>query len=252
MRGDELTRGGLRLSRDLSETTAHYGRQFRDLDEPVISGPFTINGGSLILEFLQPHRSRNATALIRATFKHENPLCKKGAGYPQAPPLHLHFNQSESFEVLQGKMTFVKGYSVTKKVYTPEDGRLEIKPWVPHSFHPHAEGTEDTIFLSWAHPDNTDEIMDRVFFTNLLLYNSDVFEKKVPLNPFQIMLTQHISASTLVWFPTATWLGPLRWWVPWKVQALFATMGRLMGLTPMMERYTSKVDLEAIQKAKII
>ena len=87
-------------------------------------------------------------------------------------------------------MAFVKGYSVTKKVYTPEDGPLEIKPWVPHSFHPLEESTEDTIFLSWAHPDNTDGIMDRVFFTNFLLYHSDVFEKKVSLNPFQIMLTQ--------------------------------------------------------------
>ncbi|PMD30399.1 hypothetical protein L207DRAFT_592524 [Hyaloscypha variabilis F] len=119
----------------------------RALNEPVISGPFTLNGGSLILEFLQPHRSRNATVLIRATFKHEHPLCKNGADYPQRPPLHLHFNQSESFEVLQGKMAFVKGYSVTKKVYTPEDGPLEIKPWVPHSFYPLEESTEDTIFF---------------------------------------------------------------------------------------------------------
>jgi hypothetical protein len=44
--------------------------------------------------------------------------------------------------------------------------------------------------LMWAHPDNVDEMMDRVFFTSLLMYNSDVHEKKVSLNPFQIMLTQ--------------------------------------------------------------
>jgi hypothetical protein len=46
------------------------------------------------------------------------------------------------------------------------------------------------------------------------------------------------------------WLGPLRWWVPWKLQAFFAAMGRLMGFTPVMEKYTSKADMEAIRKAK--
>jgi len=35
-------------------------------------------------------------------------------------------------------------------------------------------------------------MMDRVFFTNLLMYVSDVYEKKVSLNPFQIMLTQSV------------------------------------------------------------
>jgi len=83
-----------------------------------------------------------------------------------------------------------EGYSVTKRVYTPEDGSHEIKPWVPHTFHPFAENTEDAILLMWAHPDNMDEVMDRVFFTNLLRYISDVHEKKASLNPFQIMLTQ--------------------------------------------------------------
>ena len=61
---------------------------------------------------------------------------------------------------------------------------------------------------------------------------------------------RHVSASALVWFPKATWLGPLRWWVPWKVQAFFATAARLMGLAPIMERYVDKEDWEAIQKAK--
>ena len=54
----------------------------------------------------------------------------------------------------------------------------------------------------------------------------------------------------MIWFPTATWLGALRWWVPWKVQALFATVGRFVGLTPMMKRYTSEEEFAEIQKAK--
>ncbi|KFY77714.1 hypothetical protein V499_02962 [Pseudogymnoascus sp. VKM F-103] len=220
------------------------------LGESVISGPFSLYEGSFILEFLEPHPSRDATVLIRATYKHDHPLCKQGKGHPQAPPLHLHFNQSETFQVLQGQVATVEGWSVTTKVYTREDGPHEIKPWVPHSFNPVSDSPEDTVLLVWAHPDDVDEMMDRVFFTNLLMYVSDVHEKKVSLNPFQIMLTQHVSATAMVWFPTATWLGPLRWWVPWKVQALFAAAGRLMGLTPMMKRYTSDEEFAEIQKTK--
>ena len=84
----------------------------------------------------------------------------------------------------------VEGYSVTKRIQTPKDGPHEIKPWVPHTFHPVPESTEDTIILMWAHPDDVDEIMDRIFFTNLLMYASDVAEGKVSLNPLQIMLIQ--------------------------------------------------------------
>jgi hypothetical protein len=75
-------------------------------------------------------------------------------------------------------------------VHTREDGPREIKPWVPHSFNPVPESPEDTIILVWAHPEDVDEMMDRVFFTNLLRYVSDVHEKKTSMNLFQIMLLQ--------------------------------------------------------------
>lgn len=61
---------------------------------------------------------------------------------------------------------------------------------MPHTFWPVPDSTEDMVLLVWAHPDNVNEAMDRVFFTNLLAYVSDVYEKKVAMNPFQIMLTQ--------------------------------------------------------------
>ncbi|KFY49255.1 hypothetical protein V495_00636 [Pseudogymnoascus sp. VKM F-4514 (FW-929)] len=229
------------------------GSRLRDYVEhgtPMNRDVSNLYEGSFILEFLEPHPSRDATVLIRATYKHDHPLCKQGKGHPQAPPLHLHFNQSETFQVLQGQVATVEGWSVATTVYTREDGPHEIKPWVPHSFNPVPDSPEDTVVLVWAHPDDVDEMMDRVFFTNLLMYVSDVHEKKVSLNPFQIMLTQHVSATAMIWFPTATWLGPLRWWVPWKVQALFAAAGRLIGLTPMMKRYTSEEEFAEIQKTK--
>lgn len=79
---------------------------------------------------------------------------------------------------------------MTRRVWTRDDESHEIKPWVPHSFQPVADSPEDTIMLVWAHPENADEMMDRVFFKNLLMYVSDVHEKKVSMNPLQIMLTQ--------------------------------------------------------------
>ncbi|KAK9244845.1 hypothetical protein V1506DRAFT_291281 [Lipomyces tetrasporus] len=63
--------------------------------------------------------------------------------------------------------------------------------------------------------------------------------------------SRHVSATALVWFPTAKWLGPLRWWVPWKVQAIFAAAGRLLGLTPMMKKYISEEEFAEIQKRRV-
>ncbi|KFY75677.1 hypothetical protein V499_04351 [Pseudogymnoascus sp. VKM F-103] len=224
--------------------------QLSSLDEPVISGPFHLYDSSFILEFLRPHPSRNASVLIRATYKHDHPLCQRGTSHPQSPPLHLHFSQSENFQVLQGKIGTIETYSLIKHISTPEDGPHEIEPYVPHTFYPVADSDEDCVMLMWANPDNVHDVMDRVFFTNLLLYISDVHEKKATLNPFQIMLMQHVSSTALVWFPTATWLGPLRWWMPWKIQALFAAVGRLGRLTPAMEKYTSKEDWGVIQRTE--
>ncbi|KIM96174.1 hypothetical protein OIDMADRAFT_33556 [Oidiodendron maius Zn] len=141
-------------------------------------------------------------------------------------------------------------FSSCDQVLTAVDGPHEIPPWLPHTFWPAPSSTEDTVFLLWAHPDNVHQAMDRIFFTNLLLYFSDIHEKRVSLNPFQIMLMQHNSSTTSVWFPTVTWLGPLRWWVPWVVQASFAAVGRLAGMAPVMEKYTSKEDWEMIRNAK--
>lgn len=61
---------------------------------------------------------------------------------------------------------------------------------------------------------------------------------------------RHASASALVVFPTAWWLGPLRWWVPWVVQAGVARVGRLAGYRALMERYTGKEEWDEYVRAK--
>jgi len=64
------------------------------------------------------------------------------------------------------------------------------------------------------------------------------------------IFNRHVSATALVWFPTAKFLGPLRWWVPWKVQGAFAAVARLLGYQPLLEKYTPAAEWAKIQQAK--
>ena len=61
---------------------------------------------------------------------------------------------------------------------------------------------------------------------------------------------QDETASTMLLFPTASWLGPLRWWIPWKLQTLLAAIARWTGTESVMEKYIDREDWERIQKAK--
>lgn len=73
---------------------------------------------------------------------------------------------------------------------------------------------------------------------------SDVAEGKAKLDVVQVAVLQHASATALVLFPTAWWLGPLRWWVPWMLQGAVAGVGRVCGYRALMERYTGREEWE--------
>lgn len=51
----------------------------------------------------------------------------------------------------------------------------------------------------------------------------------------------------MVMFPGAWFLGPLRWWVPLKLQALGSSIGGWMGRKTLIQRYLSKEDWEEAQ-----
>ncbi|KIW17101.1 hypothetical protein PV08_04292 [Exophiala spinifera] len=170
--------------------------------EPVIAGPYALFDGSFILEFLKPKPSRDASVLMRATYKHDHPMCKLGKGHGQSPPLHIHFKQFESFSVLSGSVGTTTTYSLVDTIHTPsdtgEDKPHVIRPWMPHRFWPDPDAQQDATFLVWAHP-NSDDVgdskMDRLFFQNLLMYVSDVVEGKERLSILQVMLTQYVFFS---------------------------------------------------------
>lgn len=62
--------------------------------------------------------------------------------------------------------------------------------------------------------------------------------------------TRHVSATALVMFPKLWFLGPLRWWIPWKFQASFTTVGTWMGLKPLRSKYMSKDEWEDVEVQK--
>lgn len=144
---------------------------------------------------------------MRVTVKHTHSLTRLGKKHPwvkvctsnvetkisdhsQAPPLHLHFDQSETFQIISGQVGTTTGWQIEDRIWTASDGAQEIKPWVPHRFWPVPECDQDTVLLLWAHPSAVAEPMDRLFFENLLRYTSDVYEGKVSMDPLQLMLLQ--------------------------------------------------------------
>jgi len=60
-----------------------------------------------------------------------HPLTATGTSYPQTPPVHLHFDQSESFVVATGEVCTREGYAVHERTWKPEDGVRCVEPWVP-------------------------------------------------------------------------------------------------------------------------
>jgi hypothetical protein len=106
--------------------------------------------------------------------------------------------QSEISQILTGRVGTTNGYSLTDTIWTPADPPHEIPPWQPHTFWPISDSTEDAVFLVWAHPSNPPESMDRVFFTNILRYVSDVHEKKAKLDVLQVMSMQSVTPANFV------------------------------------------------------
>jgi hypothetical protein len=145
---------------------------------------------------------------------------------------------------------------------------------MPHAFYPCDDTKEDTVFLVWAHPsdDGMDDKMDHLFFQTLFGYISDVHDKKEKMSILQVMLMQYVSfwldgmspnrasltlhvvksrhrtATALIMFPRASFLGPLRWWIPWKLQAMCATLAIWAGKKPLIEKYMSPQDWSEVQE----
>ncbi|KAJ4352544.1 uncharacterized protein N0V89_007893 [Didymosphaeria variabile] len=182
----------------------------------LIAGPFSQFNDSVIFEYLEPPASLNATVLIRATYVNPavSALNKTGTKHPQSPPLHIHFDQWESFLMAKGKICTTSTYEAKEATHSRGDAVHHIAPYMPHSFHPCADATEDSTMYMWAHPEAVPDPMDRLFFQSLLGFLSDVHEKKASMSILQIMVNQ-------------------------SFQGLIAAVGRWCGYKGLIENYIS-------------
>lgn len=185
---------------------------------------------------------------------------KLGKKHAHVPPLHAHFSQIETFQVIQGSLGVTIGYDQKDTILSPANTPFNIERWVPHTVWPDPETTavieEDTVALLWAHPD-VENSMDHVFFEHLFRYLDECHvEKKMP-DLVQMLVSQsvtfllnswrhdetnackrrHATDSTLVILPGASFLGPLRWWLPWAIQSGISFVGKTLGYTPEMKKY---------------
>jgi hypothetical protein len=81
---------------------------------PLLLGPYNLFSDTFKLEFLAPPPSLDATVLMRATYSLA--AAKQGKQHPQSPPLHLHFEQVESFWVAKGLVGTEMGWGGEKGV----------------------------------------------------------------------------------------------------------------------------------------
>ncbi|KAL4816237.1 hypothetical protein BDW67DRAFT_162597 [Aspergillus spinulosporus] len=269
-----------------------------------LGGPHVLFDGSFILEFLQPGPELDASVLMRATYVGGHELTKRGKDHPQAPPLHLHFAQSESFIVERGAVGTSTTYEVLDTIHTVSanylqaadrptlapavpgraaDGVTEIPPWTPHKFWPVApdhpfwstdEGRDyetslpngrhsDSTILVWGHPRTADGSptgrltsdfppdMDAAFFLALLASVDAVASKRLAMTSAiaaQMMSLQTASASVLILWPTAWWLGPLRWMIPWSAQKTMEWTRTLLGGSSVVDVVEQIIDREVVKR----
>ncbi|CAK1365067.1 hypothetical protein CB0940_08689 [Cercospora beticola] len=204
-------------------------------EREVLRGPFPFFDNTMIFELLDVDESE-ATALMRITYKGNDPLLKKGRGHPLVPPLHLHFKQTETFNVIQGEMAIVTGWDEKETILRPDNTPKDVEPMLPHT--PYCYGGDvDTIVLIRAHPAAENDPLGAVFFEHLFRLLDEAHRAKKAPDGIQVMVMQHATDSALVMFPSHEWLGSLRWRIPWLFQAGLANLGWLLGYTPEIKRF---------------
>ncbi|KAK4496089.1 hypothetical protein PRZ48_012068 [Zasmidium cellare] len=157
-------------------------------ERTVIGGPYSLFDGSMIGEFLEPSD-------IDATLPAKHSLTALGKKHPVVPPLHVHFDQAESFKVIQGKWGVTTGWDQKDTIITPEMPTFVVPPMLPHTPWPVA-CDEDTVLFAWGHPTGTPKPLSTDFFRQIFFYTQDLFETKKSPDLLQLMLMQYV--TTLV------------------------------------------------------
>ncbi|RAH79639.1 hypothetical protein BO86DRAFT_457685 [Aspergillus japonicus CBS 114.51] len=251
-----------------------------------LGGPHKMFDGSFVIEFLQVPADLDATVLMRATYFGAHALTKLGKQHPQAPPLHIHFYQAESFIVESGAAGTTTTYDVIDTIHTTEGaypqtlsrgGRAPLLPARVSPDDPFWSTTEgqayantlpagrhtDTTLLIWGHPKthtgpptgtfarDFPPDMDAAFFLGMLSLVDAVHGQRLAMSPglgATLMATQTASGAAMIVAPKAWWLGPLRWAIPWYMQVLMEWTRKVFDRRSVVQLVEDAIAREVVRK----
>ncbi|KAF2685187.1 hypothetical protein K458DRAFT_365440 [Lentithecium fluviatile CBS 122367] len=149
-----------------------------------------------LFEFLKDEDGR---WVVRETHYIDNKVVRDGLS---GPLLHIHWLQTEYFQVEQGVIGIMKNEK--EVVATKDDGIVEIPAGTRHRFWAHASGNEDLIFKVWAEPQGLDHSFDENFLRNFVGYQHDCQKENLTPSVFQLMLMSYNSSTIATppfWMP---------------------------------------------------
>lgn len=140
----------------------------------------------------------------------------------------MHLDQTEVFHVQQGRWGATSGWDKRDTILTAGK-TFAVPPMLPHTVWPVSCDNEDTILYVVAQPRGVPKPLNNEFFDGLLGYLSMLHDTKQTPDILQLVLANHEARSTNVMLPGWSFLGPLRWWVPYRLEGAVAALARLMG-----------------------
>ncbi|KAI2618203.1 hypothetical protein GGR54DRAFT_640772 [Hypoxylon sp. NC1633] len=136
---------------------------------------------------------------VKETHYVDNQLVRDGLS---GPPLHIHWKQTEFFEVQQGVLGVMKNEKA--HVITKDDGPVVIPPGTRHRFWAHESNVEDLIFKVRTEPQDLDRSFDENFLRNFVGYVRDCRKESLKPSIFQIILMAYNSGTVVsppFWVP---------------------------------------------------
>ncbi|KAI0191075.1 hypothetical protein F4808DRAFT_465521 [Astrocystis sublimbata] len=143
---------------------------------------FGDNRNRMILPYSFLHE--NGRWIVRETHFVNNPIVRDGLS---GPPLHIHWQQNEFFQVEKGLLGLVRNGQ--RLAATKGSGTIEIPAGTRHRFWAHATSSEDLVFKVWAEPQDLDNSFDENFLRNFVGYQRDC--RRANLKPSTFQLISH-------------------------------------------------------------
>merc|ERR1711939_89 len=155
-------------------------------------------GGAIKAEFAVEEDGRH---VVTETHYIDRELVRSGKS---GPPLHIHLNQVETFQVVQG----VLGVAVNgaEMALTKDDEPTSVPAGARHTFWCHKTCTEDLVFKVWVTPEDIDYGLDERFLRNFTSYLADCDKSKASPSLFQLLLFLYNAGIVLTppfWVPQA-------------------------------------------------